>query len=105
MTTWVDRPGDAARDVMIRDPDRVAGSDSLLEVAARRRSLLMALPPVCEPKGDLQSMIGLRDLPRVVRGEDAIETTASSLAQEPAITIEVDDPIDHVWDLMAERRT
>ena len=30
--------------------------------------------------------------------------TASSLAREPAVTIGVDDPVDHVSDLMAERR-
>jgi CBS domain-containing protein len=100
----LDRPVDVAGDVMTRDPDRVAGSDSLIEVAGRMRSLLVAFLPVCDPDGDLQGIIALRDLPRVVRGEDPTEATASSLAQQPAVTIGVNEPVDHVWDLMAERR-
>ena len=102
--TLVDRPVDVAGDVMTRDPDRVAGSDSLIEVAGRMRSLLVAFLPVCDPGGDLQGIIAMRDLPRVVRGEDPTEATASSLAQQPAVTIGVNEPVDHVWDLMAARR-
>jgi CBS domain-containing protein len=102
--TLVDRPVEVAGDVMTRDPDRVAGSDSLLEVAGRMRSLLVAFLPVCDPGGDLQGIIALRDLPCVVRGEDPTAATASSLAQQPAVTIGVNEPVDHVWDLMAERR-
>ena len=30
--------------------------------------------------------------------------TAASLAQAPPVTIGVDDPVDHVWDLMAEQK-
>ncbi|HEY5116973.1 MAG TPA: CBS domain-containing protein [Nakamurella sp.] len=77
---------------MTRDPDRVAGSDSLVEVAGRMRSLLVAFLPVCEPDGDLQGIIEPRDLPRVCPRRGPIETTASSLAQEPAVTTWVDDP-------------
>jgi len=45
----VDRPAvRVAREVLTRDPDRVAGSDSLLEVAYTMRSLLVAFPPVCD---------------------------------------------------------
>ena len=48
-TTGLDRPaGRVAREVLTRDPDRVAGSDSLLEVAYTMRSLLVAFPPVCD---------------------------------------------------------
>ena len=56
---WVDRPVDVAGDVMTGDPDRVAGSDSLIEVAGRMRSLLVAFLPVCGPDGDLQGIIAL----------------------------------------------
>ena len=88
---------------MNRDPDRVAGSDSLLEVAYTMRSLLVAFLPVCDPDGDLQGIIALRDLPRVVRGAEPTGVTASTLA-EPALTIGVDDPVDQVSELMAGHR-
>jgi len=102
---WVDRPGvDVAGDVMTRDPDRVAGSDTLLEVAGRMRTLLVAFLPVCDQHGDLQGIIALRDLQRAVRGGDPTGATAFSLAEEPAVTIGVDDPVGHVWDLMAAQR-
>ena len=101
----VDRPVvDVAGDVMTRDPDRVAGSDTLLEVASRMRSLLVAFLPVCDPDGALRGIIALRDLHRVVRGGVCTAATASSLTREPAATIGVDDPVDHVPDLMAEWR-
>ena len=102
---WVDRPAvDLAGDVMTRDPDRVAGSDTLVEVAGRMRTLLVAFLPVCDQHGDLQGIIALRDLQRAVRGGDPTDATAFSLAQEPAVTIRVDDPVGHVWDLMAAQR-
>ena len=100
----VDRPaGRVAGEVMTRDPDRVAGSDSLLEVAYTMRSLLVAFLPVCDQDSDLQGIIALRDLPRAVRGVDTAGVTASTLA-EPAVTIGVDDPVDHVSELMAGLR-
>ena len=100
----VDRPGvDVARDVMTRDPDRVAGSDTLVEVAGRMRTLLVAFLPVCDQHGDLQGIIALQDLQRAVRGGDPTGATAFTLAQEPPVTIGVDDPVGHVWDLMAEQ--
>jgi len=102
VVTGVDRPAvDVAGDVMTRDPDRVAGSDTLVEVAGRMRTLLVAFLPVCDQHGDLQGIIALRDLQRAVRGGDPTGATAFSLAEEPAITIGVDDPVGHVWDLMA----
>ena len=88
---------------MNRDPDRVAGSDSLLEVAYTMRSLLVAFLPVCDPDGDLQGIIALRDLPRAVRDAEPAGVTASTLA-EPALTIGVDDPVDQVSELMAGHR-
>ena len=69
------------------------------------RRLLVSFQPVCDPDGDLQGIIALRDLSRAVRGEDPTGATASSLARQPAVTIGVNEPVDHVWDLMAERRT
>ena len=102
---WVDRPAvEVAGDVMTRNPDRVAGSDTLMEVAGRMRTLLVAFLPVCDQHGDLQGIIALRDLQRAVRGGDPTGGTALSLAEEPAITIGVDDPVGHVWDLMAAQR-
>lgn len=44
-------------DVMTRDPDRVAGSDTLMEVAGIMRSLLVAFLPICDERGDLQGII------------------------------------------------
>ena len=76
---------------MTRDPDRVAGSDSLLEVAYTMRSLPVAFLPVCDQDGALQGIIALQGLPRVVRGADPAGVTASTPA-EPAVTIGVDDP-------------
>lgn len=91
-----------ARDVMTRDPDRVECGDTLVEVARRMRNLLVAFLPVCDERGDLQGVIALRDL---LRGGDPTRVTASSLAQQPPITIGVDDPIGHVVsDLMAAYR-
>ncbi len=56
---WVDRRFDVARDVMTCDPARVAGTDSLIEVAYTMRSLLVAFLPVCDQDGDLQGIIAL----------------------------------------------
>ncbi len=92
-----------ARDVMTCDPDRVAGSDSLIEVAYTMRSLLVAFLPVCDREGDLQGIIALGDLAGVFRGADSAGVTASTLA-EPAVTIGVGDPVDHVSELMAGQR-
>jgi len=101
----VDRPGvDVARDVMTRDPDRVACGDTLTQVAGRMRNLLVAFLPVCDQNGDLQGIIALRDLQGVDQGGDPTGATAFCLAEEPAVTIGVDDPVGHVWDLMAEQR-
>ena len=102
---WVNRPVvDVARDVMVRDPDRVACSDTLMEVAGRMRSLLVAFLPVVHENGDLHGIIGLRDLQRVVQDGHTTGVTTSSLAEEPAVTIGVDDPVDRVSDLMAAQR-
>ena len=68
------------------------------------RTLLVAFLPVCDQHGDLQGIIALRDLQRAVRGGDPTGATAFTLAQEPAVTIGVDDPVGHVWDLMAAQR-
>ena len=94
--------GGVARDVMIRNPSRVAGTDTLVEVASVMRSLLVAFLPVCDINGDLLGIIALDDLPRAVRGDNSIGATASALAREPAVAIGVDDRVDRVWDLMAE---
>ena len=102
---WADWPVlTRASDVMTRDPDRVAGSDTLREVAGIMRSLLVAFLPVCDERGDLQGIIALRDLHRVLRPGHPSTATASSLAREPAVTIGVNDPVDHVRELMAEQR-
>jgi len=95
---------DVAGDVMTCDPDRVAASDTLLEVASRMRSLLVAFLPVCDPDGALRGIIALRDLHRAVRGGVTVAATAASLTREPAVTTGVDDPVDQVPDLMARRR-
>lgn len=91
-----------ARDVMIHDPPRVAGTDTLVEVASVMRSLLVAFLPVCDTSGDLLGMIALEDLPCAVRGDRSAAVTAAALARESAVVIRVDDPVDRVWDLMAE---
>ncbi len=105
-TPSVNRPVvHVAGDVMTRDPDRVACTDTLAEVADRMRSLLVAFLPVCEDNGDLRGIITLRDLQRVIRGGHPTAATASSLlAAEPSVTIGVNDPVDHVPDLMAKLR-
>jgi len=93
-----------AADVMTGDPEPVACSDSLVEVAGRMRSLLVAFLPVCDQNGDLHGIICLRDVHRALRGGNPSQTTAALLAQAPPVTIGVADPVDHVWDLMAEQR-
>jgi len=93
-----------ARDVMIRDPHTVACSDPLLEVAGVMRTLLVAFLPVCDEHGDLQGVIALQNLHHVLRPGHPTNATASSLAEKPPVTIGVNDPVDHVWDLMAEQR-
>lgn len=58
---------EVARDVMTRDPDRVAGGDTLLDVAGRMRDLLVAFLPVCDRDGLLPGIIALQeDLHRVI---------------------------------------
>ena len=102
---WADWPVvTRARDVMTRDPDRVAGGDTLMEVAGMMRSLLVAFLPVCDEHGDLQGIIALQDLHHVLRPGHPTPATASSLATEPPVTIGVNDPVDHVWELMAAQR-
>ena len=102
---WADWPVvTRARDVMTRDPDRVAGGDTLMEVAGMMRSLLVAFLPVCDDHGDLHGIIGWQDLHHVLRPGHPSTDTASSLAAEPPVTIGVNDPVDHVWELMAEQR-
>jgi CBS domain-containing protein len=102
---WAGRPVvDRARDVMTRDPDRVACGDTLMEVAGMMRSLLVAFLPVCDEHGDLHGIIALRDLHRVLRPGHPSTATASSLAEEPPVTIGVNDPVDPVWERMAEQR-
>jgi len=102
---WADWPMvGRARDVMTRDPDRVACGDTLMEVAGMMRSLLAAFLPVCDEHGDLHGIIALQDLHHVLRPGHPTTATASSLAAEPPVTIGVNDPVDHVWELMAEQR-
>jgi CBS domain-containing protein len=102
---WVDWPVvTRARDVMTRDPDRVACGDTLMEVGGMMRSLLAAFLPVCDEHGDLHGIIALRDLHHVLRPGRPTTATASSLAAEPPVTIGVNDPVDHVWERMAEQR-
>src|SRR5664280_1969910 len=45
-----------AADVMTGDPEPVACGDSLVEVAGRMRSLLVAFLPVCDQNGDLHGI-------------------------------------------------
>ena len=102
---WVDWPVvTRARDVMTRDPDRVACGDTLMEVAGMMRSLLVAFLPVCDDHGDLHGIIGWQDLHHVLRPGHPTPATASSLSAEPPVTIGVNDPVDHVWERMAEQR-
>ena len=94
---------EVARDVMTRDPDRVAGGDTLLDVAGRMRDLLVAFLPVCDRHGLLQRIIALQDLHRVIHPGHPTDATASSLAR-PTVTIAANDPVDQVFDLMAAER-
>ena len=95
---------DVAGDVMTRDPDRVACTDTLLEVARRMRNLLVAFLPVCDEHGDLRGIVALRDVQRVIGIGDPTRATASCLAQAPAATISVDDPVDEARGKMAQLR-
>ena len=95
---------DVAGDVMTRDPDRVACTDTLPEVARRMRSLLVAFLPVCDEHGDLRGIVALRDVHRVIVAGDPTGATASCLAQAPAATIGVDDPVDQARGLMVRQR-
>ena len=44
----------AAGQLMTRDPARIAGSDTAIEVASTMRSLQVAFLPFCDQDGDLQ---------------------------------------------------
>jgi len=100
----VERIVDVAGDVMTRDPDRVACTDTLLEVARRMQNLLVAFLPVCDEHGDLRGIVALRDVHRVIGAGDPTGATASCLANAPAVTIGVDDSVDHARGLMVERQ-
>ncbi len=89
---------------MTRDPDRVSCTDTLLEVARRMRNLLVAFLPVCDEHGDLRGIVALRDVQRVIGAGDPTSATASCLAQAPAATIGVDDPVDQARGLMIRQR-
>ena len=95
---------DIAGDVMTRDPDRVACTDSLREVARRMRNLLVAFLPVCDEHGDLRGIVALRDVHRVIGAGDPTRATASCLAQAPATTIGVEDSVGQARGLMVEQR-
>jgi len=93
----------AARDVMTPNPDRVAHTDTLHEVARRMRNLLVAFLPVCDEHGDLCGIIAYRHIgwPCAVQGGDPATVTAASLTEEPPVTIGVDDPGGPRWQVMA----
>jgi len=93
-----------AAELMVRNPDRVAGDDSLIQVAGRMRSLLTAFLSVCDGAGELLGIISFRDVHHALRDCNPIRTTAASLAAMPAVTLSVHDPVTQVWELMAQRR-
>lgn len=92
-----------AADLMVPDPERVAGDDSLIEAAGRMRALLTAFLPVCDGGGELMGIISFRDVHLALRERKPTRTTAGSLAAMPPVTIGTQDPVDHVLELMAQR--
>lgn len=93
-----------AADLMVGNPERVAGDDSLIEVAGRMRTLLTAFLPVCDSAGELLGIISFRDVYLALRDRNPTRTTAISLAAMPQVTIGTQYPVDHVLELMARRR-
>ena len=86
-------------------PDRVATTDTLDEVARRMRELLVAFLPVCDEYDELHGIITLHDVRASVGGGGhPASLTAAELAADPPVIVRVDDPIDHVPQLMAEHR-
>ena len=92
-----------AADLMVPNPERVAGDDSLTEAAGRMRALLTAFLPVCAGDGELLGIISFRDVHLALRERNPTRTTAGSLAAMPPVTIGPRDPVDHVLELMAQR--
>jgi CBS-domain-containing membrane protein len=98
--------GPTARDVMTRNPDRVAHTDTPNEVAWKMRDLLVAFLPVCGEHDELHGIIALTDLQRQVATEaraprgrriaaDSVPLTPRFLAAELAL---VDAIINDVAD-------
>ena len=96
----------SVRDVMTPQCESVAQTDTVHEVARKMRTLMVTALPVCDERGRLCGIISLRGIgvTDVLGGIDSARTTAGSLAEEPSITVGVDELVDDIGRLMAEKR-
>jgi len=93
-----------AREVMTIEANSVAPGDSWQRVARNMRRFQASAVPVCDEHGELRGIIDYRDIGLRCLAAGGSAATAASLAQEPAVTIGLDDPVEDVAQLMAQRR-
>jgi len=96
---------DVAGDVMTCDPDRVAGSDTLLEVCDQDAEPGCGVPAGLRPRrcppGHHRAA---GPAPRRPRRSLPPRRPRPRSPASPAVTIGVNEPVDNVPDLMAQRR-
>jgi len=93
-----------ARDIMTADPRTITASTTLTEAARMMRDLDVGVLPICAADQRLTGILTDRDI--VVRciaeGGDPQEVSAGSLSEGDPVSIDAGDPIDDVFDTMAQ---
>ncbi len=93
-----------ARDIMTADPRTITASTTLTEAARLMRDLDVGVLPICADDQHLTGILTDRDI--VVRciaeGGDPREVSAGALSDGDPVSIHADDPIDDVFNTMAE---
>lgn len=95
-----------ARDLMSRDTECVAASDTLEHAAGRLAKLGVGAMPICGDDDRLMGMLTDRDIivKAVAQGKDLARTLVSELAEGKPVTIGADDSVDETLRTMADAR-
>ncbi len=95
-----------ARDLMSRDTECVAASDTLEQAARRLAQLGVGAMPICGDDDRLMGMLSDRDIvvKAVAEGKDLARTLVRELAEGKPVTIGADDSVGDTLKTMASAR-
>ncbi|MFD3636426.1 CBS domain-containing protein [Streptomyces sp. NPDC058664] len=95
-----------ARDIMTPDATCVRSSETLVEAARKMVDLDVGALPICGPDEKLKGMLTDRDIvvKAVAQGKDPGQCTAGECAQDEIITVQADDSVERVLDVMSEHK-